>query len=163
MRPHRSQSYYFADPVTSVDKRKLEIAALTGNQVLARSNSSWPGSAYTWKVLHLPPSGLTKDLKAQTSSQVRFAGLLGDKQEKKRTRPGKKYRIKLRKRSAASAAKKDAKKAAAEAKEAAEREKRTRRNREKKVKRKAKEKAKKEGVEDDDGEAGTGDDAMSVG
>lgn len=142
VRPHRNQNYYFTRPATAVEKQQFKLAALTSDQVISLANSPRPGSAYAWKVLHLPPSGLAKDLRSLPPS---FAGVVGDAESKKRTRPGKKYRNKLRNKSAAKQAQKDAKKAAGEAKEAAEREKRTRRNREKKVKKKAKEKAKKEG------------------
>ena len=142
VRPHRSQAYYFARPLNEAEKRELQSVAVTAEQVLAHSRAPWPGSACGWKVLHLPPSGLSKDLKSTPPSK--FVGLLADEQTKKRTRPGKKYRVRLRKRLAATEAKKESKRAADEAREATEREKRTRRNREKKVKRKAKEKGKKE-------------------
>lgn len=144
VRPHRDQSYYFADTLSEAEKQRLEGAALTGSQILARATSSWPGSTYDWKVLALPPSGLSKHLRLQQRSCLpRLTG--DDAPLKKRTRPGKKYRIKIRRKAEAAKAKKHAKEVADEAKEAAEREKRTRRNREKKVKRKAKEKAKKVG------------------
>lgn len=148
VRPERNQSYYFTRPATEEEKQELEIAALTGDQVLSHSKSPRPGSECAWKVLHLPPTGLSKDL--QTAECAAFAALTGNEQRKKRTRPGKKYRIKLRKKSAAKQAQKDAKKMADEAKEVEEREKRTRRNREKKVKRKAKEKAKKDEIDGGD-------------
>ena len=141
LRPHRNQNYYFATPLIKEEQR----VALGGDQVIAHATSPWPGSAYAWKVLHLPPSSdLSEDLRS--SSQALFPRLLGNEQEgAKRTRPGKKYRLKLRKRAEEGVRRKEERREAEEAKEAAEREKRTRRNREKKVKRKAKEKAKKEG------------------
>lgn len=154
VRPHRCQGYYFAEVPSSEEKCKLEIAALEGEQVLARSKSPWPGSAYAWKVLHLPPSGVSKDLRPPDLAKL--PRLTGAQETKKRTRPGKKCRLKIRKKSAASQAQKNVKKAAAETKEAAEREKRTRRNREKKVKKKAKEKAKKQGKGEGDGAEGDG-------
>lgn len=147
VRPHRTRNYYFADVLSEEQKYQLKSAALSGAEVLSRATSPWPGSRYGWKVVHLPPSGLAKDLLRQ------LPRLTGDEVEspRKRTRPGKKYRIKLRRKAVAVQARKDAKKVA----EDAEREKRTRRNREKKVKRKVKEKAKKvAGVERDGSEQG---------
>lgn len=138
LRPHRSPSYYYATPLSEEEKG----VALRGDQVLACAKVPWPGSAYGWKVLHLPPFGLSKDLR--TTSQSILPQLTGAESRSRRTRPGKKYRIKLRRKAAEGARKKEERRKVEEDKVAAEKEKRTRRNREKKVKRKAKEKAKKE-------------------
>lgn len=154
LRRHRSQDYYFTSPLTKKEKRQLQSVALQGDQVLKNATSPWPGSAYAWKVLHLPPSGISKDLR--TAGQPVLPKLTGAQQlGKKRTRPGKKYRLKLRQKATEGARKKEERKKVDEEKEAAEREKRTRRNREKKVKKKAKEKAKKEEGRDE----GTGNEA----
>ena len=148
VQPRRPESYYFAAPPTGKQERELEAVALTGNEMVALSQTYRPGCSYSWKVLHLPPSGLSKELQLDIPSGL--SRLVGDADSKKRTRPGKKYRIKIRKKLAAKSAAADARKAAAEAKEIAEQEKRTRRNREKKVKKKAKEKAKKVGETNDE-------------
>lgn len=139
VRPHRDQSYYFARTLMAEERNELETAAVTGAQVLSHAASSWPGTAYPWKILHLS----NPNSRTSFSDQARIARLGDPSPAKKRTRPGKKYRIKIRKKAAAAVAKKEERKAEEEKKEAEEREKRTRRNREKKVKRKAKEKAKK--------------------
>ena len=159
VRPHRYQGYYFARELTAEEKNQMENAAVTGRQVLSHATSPWPGTAYPWKILHLPSSRSAKAL----PSQLHIPRLGDPSPAKKRTRPGKKYRIKIRKKAAAALEKKEERKAQEEKREAEEREKRTRRNREKKVKRKAKEKAKKadgaKGGEEGDegkGEEGSG-------
>ncbi|KAI6795797.1 hypothetical protein KC360_g4172 [Hortaea werneckii] len=140
--PNRRSSYYFAGQPNALKAAQYQAAALSGDRVVEMSKSSCPGAAYSWKILHLPPSGERHS--AKTSSQDRFEKLIGRPDEpRKRSRKGKKARIMLR-------AKLLATRTAAETKEAEEREKRTRRNREKKVKKKLKEKAKKEAGNDDD-------------
>lgn len=152
IRPDRRREYYFATPLSA---NELESAALSGEQILARARAPWPGMAYAWKVLRVPASGVPRETRLDA-----FRGLTGDVEAKKRTRPGKKCRVKRRKRLVASRAQREVERAAEEAREVAEREKRTRRNREKKVKRKAKERAKKDGV---GGEAVEGDGGGTVG
>jgi len=156
--PKRPSSYYFASPLSDSEKDNLDDSALSGAQVLVCSQAPWPGSAYPWKVLHLPPSVLTRPARSQNSAYqdaALLAKLTGREgfERKKRTRKGKKTRIQIRTKLTAS-------RNAAKTKEAEEREKRTRRNREKKVKKKAKEKAKKagEGVTEASGDAAMGGD-----
>lgn len=148
IQPKRNQAYYFAKALSTKEKENIEAAATSGHQVLAQSQSLRPGSAYSWKVLHLPASGLSKSIRTQEANT--FRKLVDDSGPRERTRPGKKYRIKLRTKRAALREKQEAAKVAEEAKEAAEREKRTRRNREKKVKKKVREKAKKAESRGDD-------------
>ncbi|KAK5163559.1 uncharacterized protein LTR77_010508 [Saxophila tyrrhenica] len=137
----RRQTYYLATAPSPVDQEKFHAAAMTGQQVHALSRSHCPGSEYSWKVLSIPRSHQAKDV--QSFAPELFQKLLPSGVSTKRTRPGKKYRIRLRTKKAAALEKTSAAKAAAEAKEVAEREKRTQRNREKKVKKKMREKAKK--------------------
>lgn len=140
--PNRHSSYYFAGQPDAHKAAQYQAIALSGDKVVEMSKNSWPGAAYSWKVLHLPPSGESRS--AKTSNQDCFGRLIGRHNEpRKRSRKGKKTRIMLRAKLLAS-------RTAAETKEAEEREKRTRRNREKKVKKKLKEKAKKEAGNDDD-------------
>lgn len=136
---NRDSSYYFAPTLSSKDKDNLQYSALSGVQVLTNAHIPWPGSAYPWKILHLPSSSLTRSARSQSTALL-AKRLEAGAEPKKRTRPGKNFRIKVRTKLAAS-------KAAVERKEAEEREKRTRRNREKKVKKKMREKAKKGGAE----------------
>ena len=138
--PTRDSTYYFTQPVSTLEKRNIESVALTGEEVLAHARRPWPGSSYSWKVLHLPITNVQKSIRTQ--HLYSFQKLVNDNPPIKRSRHGKKYRIKLRNRHATLQAQKDANKAAAEKKAAAEREKRTRRNREKKVKKRLRDKSK---------------------
>ena len=140
--PNRHSSYYFAGQPDALKAAQYQATALSGDKVVEMSRNSWPGAAYSWKVLHLPPSGESRS--AKTSNQDCFGRLIGRNFEpRKRSRKGKKARIMLRAKLLAS-------RTAAETREVEEREKRTKRNREKKVKKKLKEKAKKEAGNEDD-------------
>ena len=138
IRPDRNSGYYFTGLPSTEQKEGFEAAALSAQQVLNISYQPWPGSAYPWKVLQLPASRISQSV--QTTS---FSKLATGEDDSKRKRPGKKARIKIRNKLAASRSQKEAAKKKAALKEAAEREKRTQRNREKKVKKKLREKAKK--------------------
>lgn len=148
IRPSRDISYYLADSLTSSQYSRVAAVAVTGEQVLARAYTPWPGSTYPWKVLLLPASASGKSLKSQTRSE--FARLVDQDAPTKRKRLGKKARLKLRTKVASQKRQQEAKREASERKEADEREKRTRRNREKKVKKKLRDKAKKTGATGDD-------------
>lgn len=52
----RPSKYYFAD---ATDKSSYISTALSGADILKLAKQPWPGSAYPWKVLQLPPSGET--------------------------------------------------------------------------------------------------------
>lgn len=140
VQPSRDSGYYFARPTTSSEKVHYEAAALSGKEVLAQAQIPWPGSEYAWKVLHLPLSAIPKGVRIE--QQQTFQKLIDAPTLSKRTKPGKKYRIKLRQKRAQREAHQNATKIAAEAREAAQREKRTKRNREKKVKKRQRDKAK---------------------
>lgn len=94
--------------------------------------------------MRLPESRVREQV-VDPSSQV----LVENSVSRKRTRAGKKSRIRTRTKFAVLREKQEARKMEVEAKEAAEREKRTLRNREKKVKRKMREKEKKADQGDD--------------
>jgi hypothetical protein len=148
-RAERNLSYYFTAPISNAQKSKLSYAAVGGEQVMARSTEACPGNFYPWKVLHLPASQQSKATKCSAPLLFRKLGALDH--PAKRTRPGKKYRIKLRMKRAAIQSRKEASKAAADAKEAAEREKRARKNREKKAKKRQRDKAKKAAAAGEEG------------
>ncbi|KAH9832771.1 Fungal protein of unknown function (DUF2011) [Teratosphaeria destructans] len=153
--PRRDSKYYFADTLDPDRKHQFEQAAISGETILARSKDPAPGIAYAWKVLHLPLSVLSAECRAEVAGS--FSKLLGqDAEVKKRTRPGKKYRIKIRTKFVAAKAREDAKRAQAADKDAAEKEKRNRRNREKKIKRREKERAKKAAAKGEGGSGGVG-------
>lgn len=155
IRPTRDPKYYFAQTLSTTDQENLRASALTGEDVVAQANRPWPGSAYPWKVLKLPLSAECSSLRDPTNNIATSA----EKIEAKRTRPGKKYRIKLRTKHAALQSQQLAAKAAEEAKKEAERQKRTQRNRVKKVRKKARDKEKKAkaGGEDVIADAGVDD------
>ncbi|KAK4951128.1 hypothetical protein LTR66_013881, partial [Elasticomyces elasticus] len=142
--PYRDLNYYFTNPPSSAQKTRYLLTALSGSAVLARSASLWPGFTHPWKLTHLTSCG-----HSLTSSSA--IPTLPPENKAKRTRPGKKYRLRLRMRSAAERAEREGVARRVAEKEAAEREKRTRRNREKKVKRKARGKAVKGAVGGDGG------------
>ncbi|KAK4506079.1 hypothetical protein PRZ48_004044 [Zasmidium cellare] len=139
--PDRDDGYYFTKELSPEAKAILSQAAVTGEDVLSRSRSSWPGSSYPWKVLQI--NNTKRQRIILSNSNTLFAKLCDHPTDAKRRRPGKKARVKVRTKAAAAKARKDENRKAAEEKEAEEREKRTRRNREKKVKKKQREKAKK--------------------
>lgn len=144
LHPGRPRSYYIAEPATKEAKAAFDASALSGEQILKLSALPRPGSAYEWKVMHIPSSQLSRAARIQ-SAQFQPAGFskLGLEGPTKRRRAGKKLRIKIRSKANAAKAKQEAASKSKAEKEEAEKEKRTRRNREKKVKRKEKEKAKK--------------------
>lgn len=139
--PNRDESYYFTHEPSDDAKARFDDVAVTAQDVLARSESIWPGSSYPWKVLRV------QNTKGQriiiSNSNTLFAKLSDNFPNSKRKRPGKKARIQVRTKLATAKTRQDESRKAAEQKEAEEREKRTRRNREKKVKKKQREKAKK--------------------
>lgn len=148
IQPNRASNYYFQNAPSQVEKENIESSALTGEEIVKLSRSHQPGTAYNWKVLHLPASGLSKALRTAENSE--FRRLIGDNKSQKRKRPGKKARIKVRVKQQVRQKRELDSKAAAEAKEAADKEKRTQRNREKKVKAKMREKAKTAAAAGDD-------------
>lgn len=139
LQPERDRNYYFTNPLSPKNAEQMKTTALTGEDVLSMSRRPWPGCAYPWRVLHLPPSRKQQHLQPFH----RLGKLIVENVSSNRKRAGKKHRIKIRQERAKLSAQQDAATAAAKEKEAAEREKRTRRNREKKVKKKERDKAKK--------------------
>jgi len=162
--PNRDLSYYFAGPLSDSNQLQLENAAVAGQQVIARSSSPWPGSAYSWKVTRLPVTSLSGSIPIDATASTRV--LKDEATSSERKRPGKKSRIKLRVKLASQSCQQETLLAATASKEAAEREKKTRRNREKKAKKKMREKAKKAaaggGGEASGSESSSDDDADSA-
>jgi hypothetical protein len=116
--PHRPDAYHLQDELSDTDKEMIAAIAVSGEDVLARSQLPWPSYWLPWKVMAaIKQRGLV------------VADVVDGKKKKK---PGKKKRIVQRQALAA-----------AKSKEAALREKNTRRNREKKLKKKQKKKEKK--------------------
>ncbi|OAT05854.1 hypothetical protein BDBG_02179 [Blastomyces gilchristii SLH14081] len=162
--PFRGWEYYFSDPewakrkmagdriearTVDLDTRQKQIfvdAAVSGETILEGAKKcAWPGCHLSWRVIHLQTTpSKTKSKVPSDSSQTKGVTLLNPlttKAPKSRKKPGKKRRIVLRRRLAAT-----------RTAEAAEREKRMRRNREKKIKKRLKEKEKKATLRDGRGE-----------
>lgn len=157
VQPNRDPSYYFTQDLPDTFRENFQSVALTGEQIHTFAKQPWPGSAYGWKVLHLPPSALSKEIRR---NETEYLPLLVDESTgTTRKRPGKKYRIKLRHKHAAFEARKAAEETAAAEKESALREKRTRLNRAKQIKKRARDKARKAAETTGDGPANTGDNA----
>lgn len=139
--PRRDRAYYFTGSLNAAQAREYAIAAVTGEDVLARSHSSWPGSRYSWKVIHIPKS--QAKLAGFQNLTPKLSRFLPEEAQKKRTRLGKKSRIKKRQRAAVEKAKEEDESKMKAEKELAERAKKAKRNREKKFKKRARDKAKK--------------------
>lgn len=135
----KPRSYYFADDPTSEDDVCLAAAAIDGNTIRELSQLPWPGCKLPWKVTHVSPTGITKDVLVGHPPSVATVV----EPIHKRTRKSKKTRIAIRKKLQATKTKREEQAKLAKEKDEAEREKRTRRNREKKLKKKAKSQAKK--------------------
>lgn len=138
----RPLSYYHTGELDSVRAKEYEIAAVSGADVLAMSKLPCTGCAYPWKVVNIPSSQAKAALAAAAAQNLASEAFLPDV-PKKRTRLGKKDRIKKRQKLAALKAKKEEESKSKEEKERLEREKKARRNREKKFKKRARDKAKK--------------------
>ncbi|KAJ4250499.1 hypothetical protein NW762_011753 [Fusarium torreyae] len=146
----RPLSYYVVTNVPAHQKQEYAIAAMSGDQVLAKSHDRFWGLELPWKV---------------TTVAVTCNATPGDKTEdaaKGKRRPGKKQRISLRKRAKAKEEKK-----AADAQKMAEKEehikdKKKRMNRLKKLRKRAKAREQKQGAnEGGDNEDSDGDSAGS--
>ncbi|KAG9912497.1 hypothetical protein KCU94_g46, partial [Aureobasidium melanogenum] len=138
----RPLSYYHTGELDPVRAKEYETAAVSGADVLAMSKLPCTGCAYPWKVITIPSSQAKAALAAAAAQNPAAEALLPDV-PKKRTRLGKKDRIKKRQKLAALKAKKEEESKSKEEKERLEREKKARRNREKKFKKRARDKAKK--------------------
>ncbi|QIX01524.1 hypothetical protein AMS68_007041 [Peltaster fructicola] len=138
--PARKDSYYFAsDKITQACK----ASAISFEDLQRLASIRWTGSAYPWKVLDIPASGLSRS--ARTRIQHAFVKTVPDEATRRR-RLGKKARIKLRTKVAAAKQKAAETKVAQESKDAADREKKTRKNREKKAKKRQRDKLKVAGM-----------------
>ncbi|KAL2012314.1 hypothetical protein VTN00DRAFT_5032 [Thermoascus crustaceus] len=143
--PFRGWQYYVTAPEllserpsaewseqAALKRKEYEDVAVTGAQLFDWAKSAWPGCQLPWRIIHLDPLK-TKLPKPSSDPTVYIVNQQPvSKTPKSRKRPGKKRRIVLRKRAAASQAAKEA-----------EAEKRNRRNREKKIKRRQRERERK--------------------
>lgn len=154
--PYRKQSFFFAGVPSAIQAEQYALAAVSGHDIVERSRSYWPGSRYEWKVTSWPLAGPKIKLQTKVSPQ----STISDTTPAKRTRLGKKSRIRKRQALEVKRKKAESEMATKADKERAEREKRAKRNREKKLKKRARDKLKKVGGMDD-GEANDNEDGAS--
>ncbi|KAG7419761.1 hypothetical protein DER46DRAFT_595645 [Fusarium sp. MPI-SDFR-AT-0072] len=136
----RPLTYYVVKNISAERKHEYAVAAVSGDQVLARSHGRAWGLEVPWKVTKL---AITRKARANKKAQDEVA---------QRKRPGKKQRISLRKR-----AKEREERKAAEVKKMAEKEehvkdKKKRMNRLKKLRKRAKAKGQKQALKEEDGD-----------
>ncbi|KAL9113897.1 MAG: hypothetical protein Q9227_002031 [Pyrenula ochraceoflavens] len=131
--PHRPRSYYFTPSIDGCEKRQeYQVAAIDGRDLCLRAKSTnWPGMHLPFRLIKLPPS-----------SSVAPALKLGDSStsahvQRRRSRPGKKRRIAMRKRATVQSAKIEE-----------ERMKKTQKNSRKKAKKRERDKARKRAAAD---------------
>ncbi|KAL6891065.1 hypothetical protein HDV57DRAFT_484431 [Trichoderma longibrachiatum] len=145
----RPLSYYMATEVSPQKKREYEVAAVSGEDVLARSKVRHWGLELPWKVTSIKIT--RKARPGEIASHARSES----EQQAGRKRPGKKSRIAMRKKARAQAqAEEEAKKKMA-SKEEQIKEKKKRLNRLKKLRRRAQKKAEK--GENGEGGGGSGE------
>lgn len=130
--PERPREYYFRDSLSPEAEGRLKAAAVSGEDVLARSQTKWPGCVLPWRVTTILSIGKAMH---QASTHVDTA--------KKKTRKGKKTRIAIRKMAVEKYERKAKMEEAAAERALAERAKRAKRNREKKLKKREREKMNK--------------------
>ncbi|KAF5530739.1 hypothetical protein FMEXI_13360 [Fusarium mexicanum] len=144
----RPLAYYVVQNISAERKHEYTVAAVTGDQVLARSHDRAWGLEVPWKVTKL---AITR--KASSNKE------LHDKMAQIKRRPGKKQRISLRKR-----AREMEERKAAEVKKLAEKEehvkdKKKRMNRLKKLRKRAKAKGQKQVLKEGDEDNGSNADS----
>jgi hypothetical protein len=139
----RPASFYLAKDLSEEQRQRFKAAAVTGDEVLARSQSRWWSMELPWKVTRITTMTTTKKKVGSGQNATAISTSL-ESTEAKRKRPGKKRRIALRMKERAE---KDKMKTAAQLKEEKEehlKEKKKRLNRLKKLKRREKEREKKQ-------------------
>jgi len=154
----RPVSFYLAKDLSEEQRQRFRAVAVSGDEVLARSQSRWWNMELPWKVTHI-----TTTKKASSGQQGTAVLVSADTTEAKRKRPGKKRRIALRMKERAE---KDKMKTAAQLKEEKEeqlKEKKKRLNRLKKLKRREKEREKKQAAKGGEGAADLGSDSDGSG
>ncbi|KAM4056112.1 hypothetical protein HRG_003034 [Hirsutella rhossiliensis] len=150
----RPSSYYLVPRLPTELRRQYKFAALSGEDVLARSQQRSWGLELPWKVTHITAAATASSPNAKSTSAT---GAVAESSESAgRKRPGKKTRIALRKRDRARKLTEEKQMD----KEEHLKDKKKRLNRAKKLRRRAKDKEKKasadgggaEGSESDDSE-----------
>ncbi|RFU78823.1 hypothetical protein TARUN_3390 [Trichoderma arundinaceum] len=140
----RPLSYYLVTDISPEQKQRYEMAAVSGEDVIARSQVRAWGLELPWRVTTIKATR-----KAGPGEGAR-AIHVEDEQQVKRKRPGKKRRVAMRTKARAKAKEEEATKQKMADKEEHIKEKKRRLNRLKKLRKRAKKKAEK----GEDGEAG---------
>jgi hypothetical protein len=136
MNPERPREYYFRDSLSPEAEERIKFAAVTGEDVLGRSQTKWPGCSLPWRVTTILSSGKPiQNASSKTLDQTEVA--------RKKRRKGKKTRIAIRKKAVEERERKAKEQEGAAERELAERAKRAKRNRDKKLKKRERDKAKK--------------------
>lgn len=134
--PERPREYYFRDSLSPEAKDRLELAAVSGEEVVGRSRTVWSGCLLPWRVTTIfSTSKWASPASVQTIDQ-------NDLPRKKR-RKGKKTRLAIRKKATAARERLEKEQKSAADKELEEKIKRAKRNRDKKLKKRERDKAKK--------------------
>jgi hypothetical protein len=146
----RPLTYYVVKNISAERRHEYAVAAVSGDQVLARSHGRAWGLEVPWKVTKL---AITRKARPDEKAQDELA--------QRKRRPGKKQRISLRKR-----AKEKEERKAAEVKKMAEKEehikdKKKRMNRLKKLRKRAKAKEQKQVSKEGDGDGSNSDSSGS--
>jgi hypothetical protein len=135
VKPERAKSYYFRDSLSPAAEEQIRIAAVSGEDILARSKTPNPGCSLPWRVT---------TIQAASTISAQTATILLDQNDpaRKKKRKGKKTRIAIRQNVAETSHNLEKEKRAAAEKELADRMKKAKRNREKKIKKRVRDKLK---------------------
>jgi hypothetical protein len=134
--PERPRNHYFRDSLSPEAEQKIQLAAVSGEEILERSRTPYPGCLMPWRVTIITTKGSpisTPDLNiVEEKEGVR-----------KKKRKGKKTRIAIRQKHAKERELLEQAKAEAAEKELRDKMKKAKRNRDKKYKKRARDKLKK--------------------
>jgi hypothetical protein len=150
----RPISYYWVKDVPEKLRQQYEFAAVSGDEVLARSTKRYYGHELPWKVTTITVTKKVKGTGDQKAADEK------DASGSKRKRPGKKRRITVRTKERAKKAKEEAAAKQNLEKEEHVKEKKKRLNRLKKMRKRAKAREKKTAGGGDDGQS-NGEDSGS--
>lgn len=148
----RPASFYLADNITDTLKQEYDFAAVTGEDVVLRSQRPSWGMEFPWRVTAVT---MTRSRAEPGQLGVVMVGSQDEEKMRGRKRPGKKKRIAVRKRLRAKMDKNEAVAKKAQEKEEHLQEKRKRLNRLKKLRRRAKDKEKRALGSTDNAEEGS--------
>lgn len=143
--PWRNSRYFFTGQITPLERRRFELAAVSGEDIQRGLLVRHTGLEVPWRV-----SVIKQQVSRRKISEAKDVGIEDENHPTvgKRKRMGKKMRILHRKREKIRKELLLLEQEKLASKAAAEREKKTKRNKEKQLKKRAKEKAKKAGQVD---------------